>query len=59
MPRAVATARANTLRQPGLAEGVQAEHEAIVAAVTHLRNAARRLGLTLRARTASPSPAQP
>ncbi|MCY1341740.1 putative L-lactate dehydrogenase operon regulatory protein [compost metagenome] len=70
--QAVATARANTLRQPGLAEGVQGEHQAIVdairrgdadaartAAVTHLQNAARRLGLTLRTRTASPSLAQP
>lgn len=61
--QAVATARANTLRQPGLAETVHAEHEAIVAAirrgdagaaraaaVAHLQNAARRLGLALRAR---------
>ena len=61
--QAVATARANTLRQPGLAETVQAEHEAIVAAirrrdagaaraaaVAHLQSAARRLGLSLRAR---------
>ncbi|SOZ37746.1 FadR/GntR family transcriptional regulator [Cupriavidus neocaledonicus] len=61
--QAVATARANTLRQPGLAETVHAEHEAIVtairrgdagaaraAAVAHLQSAARRLGLTLRVR---------
>ena len=61
--QAVATARANTLRQPGLAEAVHAEHEAIVAAirrgdagaaraaaVAHLQSAARRLGLSLRAR---------
>ncbi len=56
--QAVATARANTLRQAGLAETVHAEHEAIVeairrgdrrrqphAAVTHLQCAARRLAL--------------
>ncbi|SOZ15972.1 putative transcriptional regulator, GntR family [Cupriavidus taiwanensis] len=61
--QAVATARANTLRQPGLAETVHAEHEAIVAAirrgdagaaraaaVAHLESAARRLGLSLRTR---------
>ncbi|SPA00548.1 putative transcriptional regulator, GntR family [Cupriavidus taiwanensis] len=61
--QAVATARANTLRQPGLAETVHAEHEAIVAAirrgdagaaraaaVAHLESAARRLGLPLRTR---------
>lgn len=63
--QAVATARANTLRQAGLAESVHAEHEAIVdairrgdataaraAAVMHLQCAARRLGLTLRPRAA-------
>ncbi|SPA47946.1 FadR/GntR family transcriptional regulator [Cupriavidus taiwanensis] len=61
--QAVATARANTLRQPGLAETVHAEHEAIVAAirrgdagaaraaaVAHLQSAAHRLGLSLRTR---------
>ncbi|UDM49257.1 FadR/GntR family transcriptional regulator [Cupriavidus sp. MP-37] len=69
--QAVATARANTLRQPGLAETVQAEHEAIVAAirrgdagaaraaaVAHLQNAARRLGLTLRARAGTTTAAR-
>ncbi|WP_316149178.1 FadR/GntR family transcriptional regulator [Cupriavidus sp. BIC8F] len=70
--QAVATARANTLRQAGLAETVHAEHEAIVdairrgdaaaaraAAVTHLQCAARRLGLVLRTRADETSTARP
>lgn len=69
--QAVATARANTLRQAGLAETVHAEHEAIVdairrgdaaaaraAAVTHLQCAARRLGLVLRTRADEASTAR-
>ncbi|CAN7290643.1 putative L-lactate dehydrogenase operon regulatory protein [compost metagenome] len=69
--QAVATARANTLRQAGLAETVHAEHEAIVdairrgdaaaaraAAVTHLQCAARRLGLVLRTRADETSTAR-
>jgi DNA-binding FadR family transcriptional regulator len=66
---AVATARANTLQQARLPEAVHKEHEAIFEAIRegnadaarqatthHLQCAARRLGLTLRARAADPLP---
>ncbi|KWR92191.1 FadR/GntR family transcriptional regulator [Cupriavidus sp. IDO] len=67
--QAVATARANTLRQERLPETVHREHETIfeairagdaaaarAAAVTHLQCAAARLGLTLRARASDAQP---